>query len=69
MPRSAGWPAGPDRSLWDPQQSHVAEETGQTENSLPAITSRSQKSAIYRKQPDGRWLLARDANTLSPVSS
>jgi len=21
---------------------------------------------IYRKQPDGRWLLARDANTLSP---
>ena len=24
---------------------------------------------IYRKQPDGRWLLARDANTLSPVAS
>jgi uncharacterized protein (TIGR02246 family) len=22
---------------------------------------------IYRKQSDGRWLLARDANTLSPV--
>ena len=22
---------------------------------------------VYRKQPDGRWLLARDANTLSPV--
>ena len=22
---------------------------------------------IYRKQPDGRWLLARDANMLSPV--
>ncbi|MDG3006421.1 YybH family protein [Paludisphaera mucosa] len=22
---------------------------------------------IYRKQPDGRWLLARDANTVSPV--
>jgi uncharacterized protein (TIGR02246 family) len=21
---------------------------------------------LYRKQPDGRWLLARDANTLSP---
>jgi uncharacterized protein (TIGR02246 family) len=21
---------------------------------------------IYRRQPDGRWLLARDANTLSP---
>jgi uncharacterized protein (TIGR02246 family) len=25
--------------------------------------------AIYRKQPDGRWLLARDANTLSPVTA
>jgi uncharacterized protein (TIGR02246 family) len=24
--------------------------------------------AIYRKQPDGRWLLARDAHTLSPVA-
>ena len=24
---------------------------------------------IYRKQPDGCWLLARDANTLSPVAS
>ena len=22
---------------------------------------------IYRKQPDGRWLLARDANTLAPI--
>ncbi len=22
---------------------------------------------VYRKQPDGRWLLARDAQTLSPV--
>jgi uncharacterized protein (TIGR02246 family) len=22
---------------------------------------------IYRKQPDGRWLLARDAHTLSPL--
>jgi len=25
--------------------------------------------SIYRKQPDGRWLLARDAHTLSPVAS
>ena len=24
---------------------------------------------IYRKQPDGRWLLARDAHTLSPSAS
>ncbi|HET9396391.1 MAG TPA: SgcJ/EcaC family oxidoreductase, partial [Nitrospiraceae bacterium] len=22
---------------------------------------------VYRKQPDGRWLLARDAHTLTPV--
>src|SRR5438876_11210646 len=22
---------------------------------------------VYRKQPDGRWLLARDVHTLSPV--
>jgi uncharacterized protein (TIGR02246 family) len=25
------------------------------------------RMTIYRKQPDGRWLLARDAHTLSPV--
>src|SRR5438067_13312825 len=24
---------------------------------------------VYRKQPDGGWLLARDAHTLSPVAS
>jgi len=24
---------------------------------------------IYRKQPDGRWLLARDAHTLSPQAN
>jgi uncharacterized protein (TIGR02246 family) len=23
---------------------------------------------VWRKQPDGRWLLARDAHTLSPVA-
>jgi ketosteroid isomerase-like protein len=23
---------------------------------------------VYRKQPDGRWLLVRDAHTLSPVA-
>ena len=26
------------------------------------------RMTIYRKQPDGRWLLARDAHTLSPVA-
>jgi uncharacterized protein (TIGR02246 family) len=25
------------------------------------------RMTIYRKQPDGRWLLARDAHTLSPI--
>jgi uncharacterized protein (TIGR02246 family) len=25
--------------------------------------------AVYRKQPDGRWLLARDAHTLSPTAT
>jgi hypothetical protein len=25
--------------------------------------------SIYRKPPDGRWLLARDANTLSLVAN
>jgi uncharacterized protein (TIGR02246 family) len=24
--------------------------------------------SLYRRQPDGRWLLARDAHTLSPVA-
>jgi len=27
------------------------------------------RMTIYRKQPDGRWLLARDAHTLSPVET
>jgi uncharacterized protein (TIGR02246 family) len=26
------------------------------------------RMTIYREQPDGRWLLARDANVLSPVA-
>lgn len=25
------------------------------------------RMTVYRKQPDGRWLLARDAHTLTPV--
>jgi uncharacterized protein (TIGR02246 family) len=27
------------------------------------------RMTVYRKQSDGRWILARDANTLSPVAS
>jgi len=34
--------------------------TGETQFAGHRIT-------VYRKQPDGRWLLARDAHTLSPV--
>jgi uncharacterized protein (TIGR02246 family) len=26
------------------------------------------RMTVYRKEPDGRWLLARDAHTLSPVA-
>jgi ketosteroid isomerase-like protein len=26
------------------------------------------RSTVYRKQPDGCWLMARDAHTLSPVA-
>lgn len=26
------------------------------------------RMSVYRKQPDGRWFLARDAHTLSPVA-
>jgi uncharacterized protein (TIGR02246 family) len=26
------------------------------------------RMTVYRKQPDGRWLLVRDAHTLSPVA-
>jgi len=26
------------------------------------------RMTVYRRQPDGRWLLARDAHTLSPVA-
>lgn len=26
------------------------------------------RSTVYRKQPDGRWLIARDTHTLSPVA-
>ena len=27
------------------------------------------RSTVYRKQPDSRWLLARDTHTLSPVAN
>lgn len=32
-----------------------------------AIQLAGHRITVYRKQPDGRWLLARDAHTLSPV--
>ena len=51
MPRAAGRPAGPARSPWDPQQSHVAEETGQRENSLSA---RSRLAELLGKFPPKR---------------
>src|SRR5262245_28364595 len=32
-----------------------------------AVQLAGHRLTVYRKQPDGRWLLARDAHTLSPV--
>ena len=33
-----------------------------------ALQLAGHRLTVYRKQPDGRWLLARDAHTLSPVT-
>lgn len=33
----------------------------------PAAALAGHRITLYRKQPDGRWLLARDAHTLAPV--
>src|SRR5258708_6436834 len=33
-----------------------------------AVHLAGHRITVYRKQPDGRWLLARDAHTLSPVA-
>jgi uncharacterized protein (TIGR02246 family) len=33
-----------------------------------AVQLAGHRITVYRKQPDGRWLLARDAHTLSPVA-
>ena len=32
-----------------------------------ALQLSGHRITVYRKQPDGRWLLARDAHTVSPV--
>ncbi len=34
-----------------------------------AMTLAAHRITVYRKQRDGRWLLARDANTLNPVAN
>ena len=34
-----------------------------------AVQLAGHRLTVYRKQPDGRWLLARDAHTLSPVAT
>ncbi len=33
-----------------------------------AVHLTGHRITVYRKQPDGRWLLARDAHTLTPVA-
>lgn len=35
----------------------------------PTTRLAGHRLTVYRRQPDGRWLLARDAHTLSPVES
>ena len=34
----------------------------------PAVRLAGHRLTVYRRQPDGRWLLARDAHTLAPVA-
>jgi uncharacterized protein (TIGR02246 family) len=34
-----------------------------------ALALAGHRMTVYRRQPDGRWLLARDAHTLVPVSA
>ena len=34
-----------------------------------AMALAGNRITIYRKQPDGRWLLARDAHTLTPLAN
>ena len=34
-----------------------------------AMALAGHRITVYRRQPDGRWLLSRDANTLSPVEN
>jgi uncharacterized protein (TIGR02246 family) len=34
-----------------------------------AVNLTGHRITIYRRQPDGRWLVARDAHTLAPVAS
>ncbi|MCB9650886.1 MAG: hypothetical protein H6730_30495 [Deltaproteobacteria bacterium] len=40
----------------------VALRTGEGETQLAG-----HRMTVYRRQPDGRWLLARDAHTLTPT--
>lgn len=37
-------------------------------NGGPVVRLAGHRLTIYRRQPDGRWLLARDAHTLAPVT-
>jgi uncharacterized protein (TIGR02246 family) len=44
-----------------------SEQAGPNVMQPEAMQLAGHRITIYRKQPDGRWLLARDAHTLSPV--
>ncbi len=45
-----------------------ATSTGSGQAAGEAMQLAGHRLTVYRKQPDGRWLLARDAHTLSPVA-
>ena len=49
MSPAAGRPSEPGRSLWHPQQSYVAEETAQRQNSLSATSGRARPMIGWRR--------------------
>ena len=55
-----------DGCVEDAARREVIEETGVALGGGGAQLS-GHRLTIYRKQPNGRWLLARDAHTLCPV--
>src|SRR5437016_2628655 len=67
MSPAAGRPSEPGRSLWHPQQSYVAEETGQSENSLSATTRHFENAMRrHRNRASQRVALRSFTNDAAP---